>query len=885
MSLDKQIQDPCEVCGLWKTSSVGLNWSAKKVMGDGPKDAKIMFIGESLGQEEVIQQKVFVGSAGKLLNEAITNAGLKREDVYVSNVIKCRPPDNRTPTSGEIKCCLPFLLDEIKEVKPKVICVLGGTALLAILKRKGITSIRGNIFETAIELRKPVDAFDETAFLKIKVIPTLHPAYVLRWLEHPEYKEQMFKDVELVAKASKENNYQKEKKQVNYNLEPSLAEIILLLNSIKNTNKTFTYDIETTGFNFLTDKILTMAISTNETEAFVIDFTKYGEEQELKEALRGIFESKTILKIGANCKFDNKFIRQLGITVKLPQFDTMLAHFLLDENNQHGLKDLAWRYTDMGGYEEDMSKIFKEKVSSERRILSVKKKEGTITQEEYDTEYQKLDNFSLIPIEVLKKYNCADTDCTYRLYNIFKPQLEVERLKHIHDLILMPLQYVLSETEYIGIQIDTEYMKRFEKETRDKIDDILYRINSSNEVKETEKLTNKGILEGDKKYVKFNMNSNKQLQVLLFTSCKLQPVQKTATGYSTDASTLDILSKNSEIARMILEYRKYNHDLTAYIEQLKRNLDKNNKAHTDYMIHGSVSGRIISHEPNLQNIPRDSGVKRLFIADPGCILISADYSQVEYKMLANYTNDPKMLSDINSNLDIHSEMACMVWPHFYRKVGPKQFQYLQTNKIESKIGGEHRVIAKAVVFGVMYGRGIKSLVEDLKITEMEGHKIINTLFAMYPAASEWIENQKRIVKRDKMVTNLFGRRRRLPDIDSKEEQKRAEVYRQCVNTPIQSGASDLCSIATVRCYNNIKRLNLQSRLVLSIHDALKYNTPLNEIEQLIDCVKRGMTDPVKGINFNLEVEFELGPTWGDMIELSEFNKVKDKWLKEWGYIL
>lgn len=883
MSLDKEIQDPCSVCQLWKTSSVGLNWSAKKVMGDGPKNAEIMFIGEALGQEEVIQQKPFVGSAGKLLNEAIVNAGLKREDVYVTNVCKCRPPDNRTPTNKEIKCCDNFLLDEIKEVKPKVICVLGGTALLSILKRKGISTIRGNIFDWEIKLREPTDAFDETSILKVKVIPTYHPAYVLRWPVQSLYKEQMFADIELTTKAAKVNNYKKEKRPVYYSTQPSLAEVILFLYTIKNTNKTFAYDIETTGFNFLTDRIITMAISTKEGEATVIDFAKYGNEPELILVLKEIFESRNILKIGHNAKFDNKFIRQLDITVKLPQFDTMLAHFLLDENNQHGLKDLAWRYTDMGGYEEEMDKVFKEKKASLKKNLLLQQKAKTLTEEEFQNKLDEVDSYEIIPIDMLTKYNCADADCTFRLYNIFKDQLNEERVKHIHDLIMMPLQYVLSETEYNGIQIDIDYMNKFEKETRSKIEDIMYRINSSKEVRETEKIVNKGILEGDKNYKKFNLNSTKQLQVLLYDVSKLIPLQKTKTGYSTDAYALDILAKKNEIARMILEYRKYHHDLTAYVEQLRRNLDKDNKAHTDYMIHGSVSGRIISHEPNLQNIPRDSGVKRLFIADPNCILISADYKQVEYRMWANYADDLQMISDINNDLDIHSEVACMVWPHLYKKIGPSQYQNLQTNIIEHKVGGEHRVIAKAVVFGVIYGRGVKSLVEDLKITEAEGHRIINTLFAMYPKASEWIENQKRVVKRDKMVVNLFGRRRRLPDIDSPDEKKRAEVYRQCCNTPIQSGAADLCNIATVRCYNNIRRLNLQSRLVLSIHDSLKYNVPLSEMEQLIDCVKRGMTDPVKGIKFNLETDFEIGRNWGDMIELEEFNKDKDKWLKEWGY--
>jgi len=861
----------CEKCGLYKSScvmSLHGQFTAKKVMGVGPKNAKIFLIGEALGQEEVIQQKPFVGSAGRFLNDFLTQAGLNRDELYISNIIKCRPPENRVPKPAEIKCCLPYLIDEIMEVKPKVICTLGSTALDAILNKKGITSIRGNIYEYELKLSTPIDPFDESAYLKIKVIPTYHPAFLLRRQEYPQLKEHFLKDLILVKKISEDNNYKIEKRDTNYIITSDIFIINNYIDKIRE-EKICSYDIETNGFDFLNGKIISISLSCKETEAISFKLDKFTaeEQKEIFKNLKDILESKEILKIAQNAKFDNKFLRTYGINVKLPLFDTMLAHFLIDENSTHGLKELAYRYTDMGGYDDELEKIFKEIKKKKRAELFLLKRTGDIQEDEFDEEIDKIDNYAIIPDEVLLPYGAGDADCTIRLYSIFKNLLLKDNLLDTFNLIMIPLQFVLTNTEYMGVTLDIEYMNQLEKELTDKIKDIEFRILEKPEILQAESIINSNIKL--KSYKKFNLKSSKDLQILFYTVLRLNTGIKTkkGTGFSTNAATLQNLSSKSEIAMLILDYRKAKHDVSTYIEQLRNSLDPNNKSHTDYMLHGSVTGRIISHKPNLQNIPRDSNIKRLFIPDREHILISADYAQIEYRVWSNYSNDPNMLEDIKNNLDIHSEVARRVWPHLFPE--------------GQKVEGSFRVKAKAVVFGLIYGRGINSLVKDLGITEFEANKIIDYILNKYPKAKAWLDNQRKIVRKDKQVRSLFGRIRRLPEIDSSEEEKVAEVIRQCCNAPVQSTASDVTSIATIRVYNNMKRLNLDSRLILSIHDALKYSVPFKEIDKSIDCITRGMCDPIKGINFPLKVELEIGPNWKDLILYNEFNKDRKKYFKEW----
>ncbi len=873
----------CEKCGLYKTSCVNTpqgTFFAKKMMGRGLPNAKVMFILEAPGQEDCIQQKIAAGSEGRELNKMLTDLGINPEEVYVTCVCKCRPPENRIPKASEVKECWPFLLEEIQAVKPKVMVPMGATAVEAILHRKGLQTIHGTLFDVEIE------------GIPVKVIPMNRPAYILKWPEYPNLRADLVKDLKLMKQAIEGGEtFVKAKRPVAYtNLgDMPSAEIVKQVKAYVEKIKQagyFSYDIETTGFNFLTDRIISIALCCEETKGigFYLDDASSIDLAEIFLILKEIFESRSIMKIGHNMKFDNKFFRAKNIIVKLPCFDTMLSHFLLDENSLHGLKDLAYKYTDMGGYDDELDKTYKELILNKRKELMALKKEGKITADQYEEQMAEYEakGYSILPKKLLLEYNIADTDCTLRLYNLFKDMMVKEGVATVHEKILMPLQYVLAETEYNGVQIDLEYLHTFEKELLAQVEDLLFRLMSRPEVKEAEKLSNPGLTSESKEYKTFNPNSNPMLQTLLYRVAKLPGLQKTKTGFSTDAETLGILAEKSELVKVLLDYRVAKHDLTSYVVNFKKAMDSKGKLHTDYMLHGSVSGRIISHTPNLQNIKRKSNVMKLFVAEPGCILLSADYGQIEYRMWGNYSNDPQMLGDINNDLDIHSDVACEVWPHLYQKIDNTHYRMLQTGEIKSKVGGEHRVIAKAVVFGLMFGRGVKSLVEELGITEAEANKIIHWFFNKYPGASQWIMEQKKMAHKMGYVVTLFGRRRRLPEIMSRDNELVAQAERQAVNTPIQSGASDVCSIATIRTYNNMKRAGLQSKLILSIHDSLKYNVPLNELEKAKECIQHGMCDSIPGIKFPLLAEFEIGVNWRDLIEYEDFEKEPDKYLHEWG---
>lgn len=638
--------------------------------------------------------------------------------------------------------------------------------------------------------------------------------------------------------------------EIIYNLKPTKQEVLQYINKI-NDMKLVSFDIETTGLDFLKDKITHLGLTCVEKEAIVlgIDLIK---EEEIFNELKKLFQRKEI-KIAHNFSFEHKFHKKYGMEITgHKRFDTKIEHFLLDENSKHKLGILSERYTDMGKYKDE---------------INYKK----ITEE---------------PFEKVALLCARDVDCTLRLYNMFKQKLEDEDLLKLHDYIDIPAQYVLTEeAEYEGIRVDVEHLKKYKKELEEKLEDIDCRIIERPEVIKAEKIINSIKLDGglikssgvlsknSKKYKKFSLSSPKQLQVLLFEVSKLKPVRKIKMGYSTDAKTLKVLSRRSEICRLILQRRKISDTLSKYVTQIEEHLDGNNRVHTEYGLTNAVTARPISSKPNLQNIPRESnaGIKKMFIADKNCLLVSADYKQIEFRLWGNYANDENMLEDIINGIDIHSEVGYKIWPYKF--------------KPPERVTEEYRAKVKGVVYGLIYGRGIKSLIEEFGLSEQEVIKIINWLFGKYPKSKKWLKNQELFVKKNKYVKNLFGRKRRLPNIDSVIEWERSEVIRQAYNTPIQSGVADLLKIAIVRVYNSMKKYKMKTRLVLSIHDANKYNTPINELGMALKVIKKGMCDKITGINFPLEVDFEIGQNWGEMIKLEEYKKDEKKHLKNWGFNL
>lgn len=682
----------CTKCDLYKGCPHPCIW------GTGDPNADIMLVGEAPGAEESLRGVPFIGKAGQKLNNILSAAGFNREDLYVTNTIKCQPPGNRVPTKEEITACCDYLEQEIASVKPKIIVPLGNTALQYILGVTGITKHVG------------IESFSEK--YQCKIIPTFHPSYILRKPEHEQIAVSHFKKIRKILKGKLE------KTPVKYVNATTLEKVDKLFKRLKSVD-IFAMDIETTGFDFLEDKVLCISFSWKENTAVLLPLLGYKqckmwEDDQftyIKEGLKEILASD-VKKILQNGAFDLKFLKTWGTPVKNFTFDTMLAHHLVDENAEgfHGLKDLALMFTDMGDYSAELVKIQKElkKEENTRRREQVKeiKKRKDLDKKTRNQMVEDLKNakeefsFADIPEEVLWRYAAADADATYRMYKILRQKIYQEEKEKLHSLpqhrgkslmrlfnrIIMPQRNILNEMEYAGALLDLEYLDKLDKEYSQKIKDLEAEFDTFPEVKETEKLLTqteegkiavkyvnlkkppKNISKGDyiakyTKPVKFNPKSPQHLQVLLFDVLKLKPLsfsEKTGAP-STDKDIFVVYADTSEIVKRLAENRRLVKFHKTYIVGMRSLVDKNGRVHTDYKSHGTVTGRLSSNHPNLQNIPRGSDIKKAFISPPGYCMVQIDLAQAEFRFWGQLSGDQLMLEDIRNGLDIHKQTAANFW--------------------------------------------------------------------------------------------------------------------------------------------------------------------------------------------------------------------------------
>lgn len=832
------------------------------VNGRGPDNARILVIGEGPGLQEDSKGIAFVGPAGQKLVSMLVAAGIDPASVFYTNTVRCipkaPPPKNvREPLPDEVTACRKYLEDEIKAINPHVIVPAGNAALKAITKMKAasITKKRGTEFWS--------EEFN------CKVIPIFHPASILR---QPKQESITIEDLKRVKAASETR--EPTRSQVEPGQYFTIDNLELFESTIERlrTVPFFAFDIETSGLAWWKDKVLCISFSWKERtgctipliryngreekrtvmevksirkkingkfekvgerevpveETYIVDeyYPYWGDQQDyVVSKLREIFKLDQ-LKIAHNGKFDIKFLMvDLGITVENFAFDTMLAHHLLDENAEgmHGLKECAWVYTDMGGYDAPLEAWFKERgIKADDR------------------------NYARLPTAMLYEYAAMDVDCTVRLYQKFDPELVTHHLTNVFDRLIMPLSSTLMRAEKVGIQIDTDYMKEVWKVLSDEIAAI---------EKEIFEMTG-GI----------NLNSPKQLRKLLFEDLKL-PIQKYTDPKnggipqpSTDEESLEKLAPLHPIPDKITQYRKRFKLLHTYVAGIHAALDSGDRIHTTFLIHGTTTGRLSSREPNLQNIPRDDKrIKKLFISRPGWVIIEADYGQAEFRHWANYCQDPAMLRDLRSGADIHRLTASDIF-----KVPPE------------KVTDAQRQQVKGVVFGLMYGRGVPSLAAEFNCTVERANEIVRTFFAKYPVARRWLEEAKKTVLVYKQIRNVFGRIRRLPGIDSSEKGIRADAERQSVNSPIQSAASDMNCNAANKILRYFAEQSLSGELCLLVHDSLLYEVPESEIEQSLNIIKSTMEAPIEGVNVPMIAELKIGTRWG---VLEEVIKKEDGWYK------
>ena len=791
----------CTKCGLCK-------FRRNIVNGTGSPSAKIFIVGEGPGPSEDGYAQPFVGPSGKLLKRLMQQAGIDYRDVYFSNCVRCLPKGTakpvREPSYEEIEACAPYLEEEIAAVKPTVIVPAGNTALRYILGAKNLNITR----------QRGLEIWSEK--YQCKVCPMFHPAAILR---NPKYEGVTVQDL-IRIKASSASTELTTIGLGTYEVVDDKLKLDALFHHLE-TEPEISIDIETTSLDWMSSQIISIGFcwkertgwclpllntkqaETDPTTRFWDDATYLSIQDRLKKAMA--LPSKKILQNG---KFDLKHLLYAGISVNNFYFDTMLAHHLLDENaeNLHGLKEMAWVYTDMGGYDKEVDDYFAANRKLKRQYI-------------------------LLPFKTLVRYNAADADCTFRLFKKFKPMISDQGLSRLFRQIVMPMSNVFLHTELIGAQVDTNYVEKLRVEYTAKKGELEAKIFA--------------------KTGEFNIRSTKELRKVLYEDNGFETDQLTKTGaLSTSKNVLAELLKehqSSDVLANLLEYKKTMTMLSTFIKGMSSHLDSNGRVHSTYKLHGTATGRSSSAEPNLQNIPRESTIRGMFIAKPGYTLIEADYGQAEFRFWAYYSQDPQMILDISSGKDIHKMTASSAFGTPIDQITKKQ-----------------RQDAKAIVFGLMYGRGVASVAEQLQISEDEAQRVVDVFFNRYPRAKRWLKDIVFFARHHGYVKNHFGRLRRLPGINSTDQEVRSEAERQSKNSPIQSGASDMTFIASIRIKREFEKRQLSGQLVLTVHDSVIYEVPDAEVAESIKIIKTEIERPIEGVNVKMQAEIKSGTRWGEL---------------------
>ncbi|HPR73257.1 MAG TPA: DNA polymerase I [Bacteroidales bacterium] len=589
-----------------------------------------------------------------------------------------------------------------------------------------------------------------------------------------------------------------------YYLVDSDDEVAELVKKIQR-QKDFCFDTETTSINPLATEIVGLAVSWEKGSGYLITFPGSREETIKRlNVIRPLFEDAGIGKTGQNLKFDIQVLANYGIQVRGALFDTMIAHYLLEPDMRHNMNLLSELYLSY----------------SPVHIETLIGKKG---------ESQK--NMRSVPPDKLKEYSVEDADITLQLKEIFQPRLEEEGLTTLARDIEMPLIQVLADMEKNGVILDTEALKKITAGLRD---DILLLEKEIFELAGTE----------------FNISSPKQLGDILFLKLKLDNnARRTRTKqFVTNEEILQRLSHKHPIIDKVLEYRGLKKLLTTYVEALPLLIDKRTgRIHTSFNQAVTATGRLSSNNPNLQNIPvrdtRGREIRKAFVPAEGCLFFSADYSQIELRLMAHLSGDKNMITDFLSGSDIHAATASKIFGVDLEDV---------TREMRGK--------AKTANFGIIYGISSFGLSERLTIGRKEAKELIEGYFASYPAVKTYMDDSIRVARERGYVTTMFGRRRYLRDIHSRNQVVRGNAERNAINAPIQGSAADIIKIAMVRIHERLKKEKFSSKMILQVHDELIFEVPEEEMEQLKEMVLGEMSNAAK-LEVPLKVDWGTGKNW------------------------
>lgn len=567
----------------------------------------------------------------------------------------------------------------------------------------------------------------------------------------------------------------------------------------------FSLDTETTGIDPITAELVGMSFSFAENQAFYVPVPANREEAlTIVNIFKHAFENPDSLKIGQNIKYDLIMLANYGVTLKGKMFDTMIAHYVLQPELRHGMDYLAEIY------------LKYETIKIEELIGAKGKKQGNMR--------------DLAP-EAVYKYACEDADVTLKLKQVLENELETNGVKKLFEEIEMPLVPVLAYMERNGVRIDTDALKETSRHFTARMNQIEEEVHQ---------------LAG----MEFNIASPKQVGEVLFDRLKIvEKAKKTKTGqYVTSEEVLESLRGKHEIVGKILEHRGLKKLLGTYIDALPQLINPaTGRIHTSFNQTVTATGRLSSSNPNLQNIPirNEDGkeIRKAFIPDEGCEFFSADYSQIELRIMAHLSNDPHMIEAFQKDQDIHAATAAKIY-----KV-----------KLE-EVTREQRSKAKTANFGIIYGISVFGLAERLNVDRKEAKALIDGYFENYPNVKAYMDQSIQEAREKGYIETIFKRKRYLPDINSKNAVVRGYAERNAINAPIQGSAADIIKVAMIRIYQRFQEEGIHSKMILQVHDELNFSVLPEEKEKVQQIVISEMEAAYK-MKAPLRADHGWGHNW------------------------
>ncbi|MCQ2315422.1 MAG: DNA polymerase I [Bacteroidales bacterium] len=570
-------------------------------------------------------------------------------------------------------------------------------------------------------------------------------------------------------------------------------------------HEVFAFDTETTGLDVCSSEIIGMSFSVRAHEAFYVTLPDdFEAARRVIERFVPLFSDTGKTLVGQNIKFDMSMLAHYNISLKNKLFDTMLAHYLIDPEQRHNMDYLADVYLN---YE-------------------------TLRIEELIGRGKSQVNMRMVPLEPLKDYAAEDADVTYRLYEVFKSQLAENQLTNLFEDMEMPLVEVLSTMECNGVKIDSDNLKQISDQQAKQIKEL-----------ESQIFANAG--------KEFNIASPKQLGEILFDDLKIKaPAKKTKTGqYPTGEEVLQKIITAHPIVQEILDWRGLSKLKSTYVDALPALINPcDGLVHTSYNQAVTATGRLSSTNPNLQNIPvrTDNGreIRKAFVPrDENHVLLAADYSQIELRIITHLSGDPAMTEAFNAGVDIHAATAARVYGVELEDVTK-----------------DMRRRAKAVNFGIIYGMSAFGLAERIGISRGEAAEIIKSYFREYAGIQEYIDRCIASARQNGYVETMFGRRRYLRDINSTNSVVRQFAERNAINSPIQGSSADMIKIAMANIHKELKNNDLKSKMILQVHDELVFDTCIDELDTVKKIVKDKMENAMK-LNIPVVAELNVGENW------------------------